>query len=179
MARYFKNKRTRRKKFFFTVLFLCLFVIGIGYSTIGMNLGVGGTISLLGYKPVLTITLDNQNANTPGTTSIYEKLSVGYYLDNPPVTQMTTSTNGITVPTKTGFIFGGYYTGTNGSGTQYIDSTGQLTSSADNTHFVVNGSLYAKWTRIMAENLGYDNTSSSVNCNNAQCMIDYINGIFN
>ena len=177
--RRFVNKSARKRKTLFLILLLCISMIGVGFANISANLGVGGTLSFLGYKPLLTITLDNQSATTPGTTVIYEKLSRGYYLDNSFENLMTTSTNGITVPTKTGFIFGGYYTGTNGSGTQYIDSTGQLTSSADNTHFVVNGSLYAKWTRIMAENLGYDNTNSGVNCNNAQCMIDYINEIFN
>ena len=48
----------------------------------------------------------------------------------------------ITLPTKTGYSFGGYYTGTNGSGTQYYTSTG---ASANNCP--ANGlTLYAKWT---------------------------------
>lgn len=175
----FINKRSRKRKYLVFSLLVLILMIGLGFANLASNFGIDGTLSLLKYSPTLTITLDNQSATTPGTTTIYEKYSRGYYLDNSLENLMTTSTNGITIPTKTGFIFGGYYTGTNGSGTQYIDSTGQLTSSADNTHFIINGSLYAKWTRIMAENLGYDNTSSGVNCSNAQCIIDYINGLFN
>jgi len=52
----------------------------------------------------------------------------------------------ITVPTKVGYIFGGYYTSTLGSGTQYFNSLGQLlvTHSA----YVNTSKIYAKWTAI-------------------------------
>ena len=95
---------------------------------------------------VYTITLDNQSATTAGTTTIYEKYNTGYYTNSGATTKMTTSDNGITKPTKTGYTFGGYYTGTNGSGTQYINSSGYLTSSASTTNFTAAGTLYAKWT---------------------------------
>ena len=93
-----------------------------------------------------TITLNNQNATTAGATAIYEKYNTGYYTNSGCTTQMTTSANGITVPTKTGYTFGGYYTATNGGGTQYIDASGKLTSSASTTNFSAAGNLYAKWT---------------------------------
>ena len=176
--RRFINRRARKRKYLLFSLFAVILFLGIGFSNISANLGVGGTLSFLGYKPTLTISLDNQSATTPGTTSIYEKYSVGYYLDNTLQSEMTTSNNSITIPEKTGYIFDGYYTGTNGSGTQYIDSTGKLTSSASNTHFILNGTLYANWTRIMAENLGYT-PPTGVSCTNTQCMIDYINQILN
>ena len=38
-----------------------------------------------------------------------------------------------------------YYTGTNGSGTQYISASGYLTSSASTTNFSASGTLYAYW----------------------------------
>ena len=158
---------------------LCFFLLGIGFSNITINLGIGGFLSLSRCKSGFPITLQCDITITLGTITIYEKYNDGYYLDSELQNKMTTSTNPITIPTYTGYGFGGYFTEPNGGGVQYIDSNGYLTSSADNTHFVVNGSLYAKWTRIMAENLGYDNTNSGVNCNNAQCMIDYINEIFN
>ncbi|MBQ7977571.1 MAG: InlB B-repeat-containing protein [Clostridia bacterium] len=50
----------------------------------------------------------------------------------------------ITIPTRTGYTFGGYYTSTNGSGTQYYTATG---TSA--TNYPSSGgptTLYAKWT---------------------------------
>ena len=106
-----------------------------------------------------TIDLDNQSATDAGTTTIYEKYRDGYYKDSSATTKMTTSLNGITVPSRTGYIFGGYYTATNGGGNQYINSSGKLTSSADPAHFQYtnyndrakkieenDGKLYAKWT---------------------------------
>ena len=97
------------------------------------------------YK-TFTITLNNQSATSAGTTTIYEKYRTGYYLNSNNTNQMTTSANGIDVPTRTGYTFGGYYTETNGGGTQYIDANGKLTSSASVTNFSANGTLYAKWT---------------------------------
>jgi len=59
---------------------------------------------------------------------------------------MSTTANAITVPTRDGHTFGGYYTETNGGGTQYITDKGFLTTSASTTNFTANGTLYAKWT---------------------------------
>ena len=51
----------------------------------------------------------------------------------------------ISVPTRTGYTFGGYYTSTNGSGTQYYNAsgTGLKTWTTDS-----GATLYAKWTAI-------------------------------
>lgn len=62
-----------------------------------------------------TITLDNQSATTAGTASI----SVTFDAN-------TNLTSAITCPTKTGYIFGGYYTATGGAGTQIISATGVI-----------------------------------------------------
>ncbi len=48
-----------------------------------------------------------------------------------------------TMPTRTGYTFGGYYDGTNGSGTQYYTETG---ASARSWNKATNTDLYAKWT---------------------------------
>ena len=93
-----------------------------------------------------TITLNNQSATSAGTTTIYEKYNYGYYTNTTLTTKMTTSANKITVPTKTGYTFGGYYTAVNGGGTQYINANGYITSSASATNFTAGGTLYAKWT---------------------------------
>ena len=95
--------------------------------------------------PIYSVTLNNQSATSAGTTTIYEKKGFGFYLDSSCNSEMTTSANGITVPTKTGYTFGGYYTQQNGAGTQYISANGKLTNSANNSFFTSNGSLYAKW----------------------------------
>ena len=49
----------------------------------------------------------------------------------------------ITVPTRTGYTFGGYYTSTNGGGTQYYTADG---TSARNWDKTATTTLYAKWT---------------------------------
>lgn len=49
----------------------------------------------------------------------------------------------IVKPTKTGYIFGGYYTGTNGTGTQYYTADGASARTWDSTTITT---LYAKWT---------------------------------
>ena len=49
----------------------------------------------------------------------------------------------ITVPTRNGYTFGGYWTGTNGSGTQFYSSAG----TSSRTWNIANATtLYAKWT---------------------------------
>lgn len=143
--RIFKTTKNSKKLIIF---FACLFIIVI-FTVLGYSIyreRITNSVSLSVNKPIFTITLDNQNATTAGTTVIYEKYDTGFYLDNTALTQMTTSTNAITKPTRTNYTFGGYYTSTNGSGTQYIDADGRLTASASSNNFSGNGTLYAKWT---------------------------------
>lgn len=110
-----------------------------------------------------SITLNNQGATTAGTTTIYENYAKGIYADVAGTKEISTS--GISVPAKAytvtfnyngngtantsakgTYTFGGYYTGTNGSGTQMIANTGKMTASFTNTFYQANGTLYAKWT---------------------------------
>ena len=91
----------------------------------------------------------NQQGGSGGTTTIYEKKGDGYYLNFTPsvaTNKMTTSAKPITVSKRVGYTFDGYYTATNGGGTQYIDANGYLTNKASSTNFSANGTLYAKWT---------------------------------
>ena len=48
----------------------------------------------------------------------------------------------ISIPTKTGYIFGGYYTYTGGGGAQYYTSSGESAHICD---FAEDKTLYAKW----------------------------------
>ena len=48
-----------------------------------------------------------------------------------------------TIPTQTGYTFGGYYTGQNGSGTKYYDAD---MNSVNNWSIADTTTLYAKWT---------------------------------
>ena len=107
------------------------------------------TITASWTPKILTITLNGQGADGAGTTSIYLKYGDGYYLDSSCTQAMSTSANPIaTLPTRTGYTFGGFYTETGGSGVQYINASGNLTSSASLTQFSADGLLYAKWTGI-------------------------------
>lgn len=84
-------------------------------------------------SPKYTITLNNQSATSAGTTSIVEEYGNSY--------NVTT----ITKPTRTGYTFGGYYTSTNGGGTQIINASGTVVAST--TQFSGNATIYAKWTQ--------------------------------
>ena len=67
---------------------------------------------------------------------------------------------------NTGYVFDGWYTGSNGSVTKITSST-KVTG---------NVTVNANWIRVMAENISYSN-SSYTTCKDAQCMIDYIKGL--
>ena len=89
---------------------------------------------------IYTITLNNDLANNAGTTTIYEKYNTGYYSNSTATTPITN----ITIPSKNNYTFGGYYANAEGTGTQYINSSGRILSNA--TAFTNNTVLYAKWT---------------------------------
>ena len=143
-------------------------------QTNGTKIGNGGSVYTPNANKTLyahwdgnlyTISLNNQSATSAGTQTIYEKYGTGFYLDSALSKQITSSANLITKPAKTytvtlnyngngsansnltsTFTFGGYYTAANGAGTQMIDANAKLTSSANNTSFTNNNTLYAKWT---------------------------------
>lgn len=119
-----------------------------GKTTITMTGATSGKtqkIYVTVSNPEYEITLDNQSATSAGTAKIYETRTEKFSLTSGG-DAMTTSANPITVPTKTNYNFNGYYTGASGAGTKYIDENGYLTSSASNTNFSANGTLYAYWT---------------------------------
>ena len=95
-----------------------------------------------------TITLDNASATTNGTASIYTTYNTNVYLDSSRSKAMTTSANAITVPSRTGYTFGGYYSASGGTGTQYINASGNITSDGltAGKALQANGTWYAKWT---------------------------------
>ena len=75
-----------------------------------------------------TVTLDRQSGSggTASVTATYGKAMPS-----------------ITVPTRSGYAFGGYYTSTGGSGTQYYTASGASARTWDKTSATT---LYAKWT---------------------------------
>ena len=99
-----------------------------------------------------TITLDSQGATSSGTTKVYYQYNttktingtVCYYYTNSTLTNCLSNGYNITKPTKTNHTFRGYYTGTNGSGTNYVNSSGTFINNVYKT--TGNRTLYAKWT---------------------------------
>ena len=86
------------------------------------------TLTLKAEVTTEKVTLDKQSGSG-GSSSI----------DAAPGSAMPS----ITVPTRDGYTFGGYYTGKNGSGTKYYNADG---SSATNWVEGAATTLYAKWT---------------------------------
>ena len=95
-----------------------------------------------------TITLNNQSATTAGSTAVYQTYDTNVYSDSARSKAMTTSANGITVPSKTGYTFGGYYDSTSYTA-QYINASGYITSAGltAGKALKTNGTWYAKWTK--------------------------------
>ena len=107
-----------------------------------------------------TITLDNKSVTTAGTTAIYEKYNTGIYLDSDLKTAMTTSTNAITKPSKTGYTFKGYYTKENGQGDQIINENGYITENITSTTYTANATLYAYYEDDIKPTLTLTNSSN-------------------
>ncbi|MBQ7977711.1 MAG: InlB B-repeat-containing protein [Clostridia bacterium] len=88
-------------------------------------------ISLSALKATLTTTVTlNKQSGSGGTSSV--SCTGGSAMPS------------ITIPTRTGYTFGGYYTSTNGGGTQYYTSTGASARSYPSSGGPT--TLYAKWT---------------------------------
>ena len=119
-----------------------------------------------------TLTLDNQSATTAGTTS----LTVTYNSNT-----NLTATPAITLPTKTGYTFGGYYVKTGGKDKQVIAANGNvnasvsgITDASKNWIAATGGTIYAKWTQTVTlhdNNGGIHNGSLEVTYN-----LDYKTG---
>ncbi len=101
-----------------------------GTSAISASIFTGDTTLYAKWTAnTYKVTLDNQGAITAGSTSV----SATYNAAMPS----------ITIPAKTGYNFGGYYTAVNGGGTQYYTASG---ASAKNYTLTTALTLYAKWT---------------------------------
>ena len=91
----------------------------------------GATLYAKWTANTYTVSLDNQDATTAGATSV----TATYGSAMPSIAN--------NLPTKTGYTFGGYYTATDGGGTQYYKTDG---TSAQNWTETSVTKLYAKWT---------------------------------
>ena len=105
----------------------------------------GGTVTLYAQwtANTYTVTLNKQDGNggSASATATYD-----------------TAMPAITVPTRTGYTFGGYFTQTNGGGTQYYNADGTSTRTWKLTAATT---LYAKWA-IITYNITYELDGGSV-----------------
>ena len=105
----------------------------------------------------IKVTLDSDGATSAGTTAYWYQYNTNnkcyYYSDAALNTCMggtTTHQKINTLPSKNGYAFGGYYTGKNGTGKQYITAAGYATGSiVDSVSSDI--TLYAKWTPVTVD----------------------------
>ncbi len=128
-----------------------------GNSATVSNLATSGTVTLYAIweKNKYTITLNNQSATTTGTKSVEV-----YYGDKLPE---------ITVPTKVGNSFAGYYSSTNGSGTQYYKADGTSTYSWSTAS---SATLYAYW-ETGVYSITYNNNNGTITTENYATQYNY------
>jgi len=91
-----------------------------GSSANNWNVASATTIYAKWTANPTSITLNTQSATTDGTTSVSATYDAS-----------TNLTSAITKPTKTGYSFGGYFTSTEGGGTQLIGTDGNWIASKD------------------------------------------------
>ena len=119
------------------------------YSNVAGNTTLYAKWTANKYK----VTLNNQGATTAGTTAYWYKYKTTttvsgetiYYYTDEAMTASPMKGSKITIPTKTGYTFGGYYTATNGGGTMYVNASGVCQNNIY-SNVAGNTTLYAKWT---------------------------------
>ena len=83
----------------------------------------------------------NKSSGTDGTSALYYKIDGGgYYADN----LCTERADDITPPTRSGYIFKGYFS-TSSNGTQYIDRNGSLLPDFNALTLTAAKTIYAQW----------------------------------
>ena len=116
-------------------------------STANVRARSAGTVTANFKGNTYKVTPNNQSATTAGTASV-----TATYGSAMPLADM---------PAKTGYTFGGYYTTTNGGGTQYYTANG---ASARNWDKTAATTLYAKWTPT-TYNITYNNLYGTTHSN--------------
>lgn len=124
-----------------------------GQQIQNMNDGQNTTLYAQWRPNVYTLILDDQYAVKSGTTLAFEKYDYDWYKESNAKTSLN---NKVSVPSKTGQIFGGYYTGKEGNGEQWINENGKIKIKANKISS--EKTVYAKWTpavyKITLDNQG-------------------------
>lgn len=124
-----------------------------GQQIKNMNDGQNTTLYAQWRPNIYTLILDDQYAVKSGTTLAFEKYDYDWYKESNAKTSLN---NKVSIPSKTGQIFGGYYTGKEGNGDQWIDENGKIKIKANKISS--ENTVYAKWTpavyKITLDNQG-------------------------
>ena len=112
------------------------------------------------YPLTSVITLDPKGGSE-GTENIFEVCDDKIYLDTNLTKEMTINENPVTIPTRKGYVFKGYYTNSDGTGDKVIDENGFITNYLT-PDVCQNRTIYAKWeprkyTLTVIYNNGKDN----------------------
>ncbi|MGN1201525.1 MAG: InlB B-repeat-containing protein, partial [Candidatus Caccovivens sp.] len=125
-------------------------VTGTSYWDSNSNWCYAGNLTVYARwsAKIIKVTLDQQSGSG-GFTEIYYKYQLTspyyYYQDSSCSTPVYgTSGTSISTPGRTGYSFGGYYSSTGGSGTQYVNSSGTVINNLYSS-YSSNVTLYAKW----------------------------------
>jgi uncharacterized repeat protein (TIGR02543 family) len=94
-----------------------------------------------------TISLNANGATQGGDASIVLSYGDNFYKDTKYINKMSVDMNNVTVPSRTGYIFDGFYDANTG-GTQMIDKNGYLTANASVTAYTSDTMWYAHWIPI-------------------------------
>lgn len=121
---------------------------GTSYNSGASNYTTNSNVTLYAIcsANLYKITLNNQGATSEGTTSV--SITYGKNISNITVPSKLYKVTFVYDSTKTeektvSYTFGGYYTQTNGSGTQYINASGAGSKAYNLTS---DTTLYAKWS---------------------------------
>ena len=126
-----------------------------GQQIQNMNDGQNTTLYAQWRPNVYTLILDDQYAVKSGTTLAFEKYDYDWYKESNAKTSLN---NKVSVPSKTGQIFGGYYTGKEGNGEQWIDENGKIKIKANKISS--EKTVYAKWTPAVYK-ITFDNQGAN------------------
>lgn len=115
---------------------------GYTFQEWNANMKGGGTVYTAGQVLTLTEDLTIYAIWTPQTYTVTLDKEGGMGGSASVEATFDESMPDITIPSKTGYIFKGYYTGADGAGTQYYDENG---SSTNSWNIAAPTTLYAYW----------------------------------
>lgn len=94
------------------------------------------------WKRLSYVLTFDKASGTGGTTTIYGKATEGGWYSN---WKCTSSVSSITPPTRSGYVFSGYYSAANGGGTKYVNADGSFTGDFELLVLTTNATVYAYW----------------------------------